>query len=446
MARAGDTIFALSSGPGRAAVAVFRLSGPGAAAAIERLSGAAPGTARQAVLRLLREPRRGEAIDRGLVLWFPAPARFTGEDMAEFQVHGGRAVAAAMVEALAAVEGVRPAEPGEFSRRAFEHGRLDLTEAEGIADLVAAETAAQRRQALRQADGALSELYETWRRGLIEASARVEVEIDFSDEDLPENLSDAVRPYILRVCDEIAQHLDDDHRGERLRDGFYVAIVGPPNAGKSSLLNRLAGRDAAIVSALAGTTRDVIEVHLDLGGYPLILADTAGLRESLDAIESEAVRRALARAEAADLKLLVFDGASWPALDPATAALIDQGSVVVVNKADLIDGCRLPDLEAAAGLLLSCKTGAGMAELVEILTGAAQARIEPAATPALTRARHRAALEDCRDALTRFCAGGAHELAAENLRLAVRAVGRVTGRVDVEEILDVVFRDFCIGK
>ncbi|MAN79235.1 MAG: tRNA uridine-5-carboxymethylaminomethyl(34) synthesis GTPase MnmE, partial [Magnetovibrio sp.] len=300
----GHTIFALASGGARAGVAVIRLSGPGAAAALTALAPGKPlADPRRAVLRALRDPATGEVLDQALVLFFPGPGSFTGEDVAEFHLHGGPAVVEGVLAALGQVAGLRPAEAGEFTRRAFLNGKLDLTQAEAIADLVAAETSEQRRQALDQAAGALGQIYEGWRARLIAAIAHVEAGIDFADEDLPEDIDRAARDALAALAGEIAAHLDDGRRGERLRAGVHLALLGRPNAGKSTLLNLLAGRDAAIVSETAGTTRDVIEVHLDLGGVPVIVADTAGLRDSADAVEREGVRRAAARADWADLKL-----------------------------------------------------------------------------------------------------------------------------------------------
>ena len=399
-----------------------------------------------AVLRRFRKPRSGESIDRGLALWFPAPESATGEDVAEFHIHGGPAVVAALADALAALPGLRPAEPGEFTRRAFAAGRLDLTEAEGIADLIAAETEAQRRQALRQMEGGLHTLYEGWRGSLLEAMAHVEATLDFSDQDLPDDAAAVVDPRLAALETEIAAHLDDDRRGERLRAGFSVAILGAPNAGKSSLLNRLAGRAAAIVSARAGTTRDVIEVHLDIAGWPVTIADTAGLRESTDEVEGEGVRRALAQAESADLALVVLDGARWPAVDRRSLALASDASLLVLNKIDLLPGAPPATVEGRAALPVSCRTGAGIDTLVASLAAAIEGCYPIAAEPALTRARHRQALADCRAALARGRAQPADERLAEELRLAATALGRITGRVDVEDMLDIVFRDFCIGK
>ena len=457
----GDTIFALSSAPGRAGVAVVRVSGPEAGAALEALAGPRP-PERRAALARLSDPRSGAAIDRGLVLWLPGPRSFTGEDMAELHLHGGRAVIAAALEALAALPGLRPAEAGEFTRRAFDNGKLDLSEVEGLVDLIAAETEAQRRQALRQMEGALSRRTEDWRTGLIGALAHAEAAIDFPDEDLPQDLQNRLTHNILMLQREVAQHLDDRHRGERLRDGLHVAIIGPPNAGKSTLLNALARRPVAIVSEVPGTTRDVIEVHLDLGGYPVTLADTAGLRapesevaesETAEpeagqaAVEAEGIRRAHARAAAADLKLAVFDLREAAALDPVTLALVDADTLVVLNKCDLVSDPEPMDVGGRPGWPISAKTGAGMAALLARLEAEVEARLGGGgASAAVTRVRHRRALEDCAAALERAVAACAPELVAEDLRLALRALGRITGRVDVEDVLDAIFRDFCIGK
>lgn len=449
-----DTIYALSSAPGRAGVAVVRLSGPGAGPALEALAGRLP-PPRQAARALLRgapsDNGAGEILDDALVLWFPGPASFTGEDVAEFHIHGGRAVLAALFAALRARPGLRLAEPGEFSRRAFANAKLDLTQAEAIADLIDAETEAQRRQGLAQMQGELGRLYEAWRQDLLRALAHLEADIDFPEEDLPEGVTAAVAPQMRALQAAIGAHLADNRRGERLRDGIGVVILGAPNVGKSSLLNALARREAAIVSDIAGPTRDIVEVHLDLGGYPVVLADTAGLRETADRIESEGVRRALARAESADLKLLVIDAASWPTLPPATAALLDADTLLIANKTDaapLPPGARY---QGRPVLPLSVATGAGLDELLKSLSAEIAARYGrqhgQGGNATLTRARHREALEHCHASLARFLAnGGDAELAAEDLRLAARALGRITGSVGVEDILDIVFRDFCIGK
>ena len=442
----GDTIFALSSGGGRAAIAVVRVSGPAAGDALARIGGEPLPAPRQATLRRFRQPESSETFDQGLALWFPAPGSATGENMAEFHVHGGPAVLAALFDALTALPGLRPAEPGEFTRRAFEAGRLDLTEAEAIADLVAAETEAQRRQAHAQMDGSLHRLYDGWRGRLMALRANVEAAIDFSDQELGEDPMAAAAPGLAALEAEIAAHLDDSRRGERLREGFCIAIVGAPNAGKSSLLNRLTGREVAIVSTRAGTTRDVVEVRLDLAGWPITLADTAGLRESRDEIESEGVRRALARAASADLSLVVFDGALWPEADLQSVALLGETALPVLNKTDLLSGPAPAAIAGHTALGVSCLTGAGFEALLETLVDEIARRYPAGGAPVLTRARHRQAVSECRDALARAIAGPADERLAEELRLAAWALGRITGRVDVEAVLDLVFRDFCIGK
>lgn len=446
------TIFAQATAPGKAGVAVFRLSGPQSGRVLADLTRQALPSPRRAVRRTLWEAGNGcsEPIDQALVIWFPAPASFTGEDVVELHIHGGPAIAIALARELKNTHGLSLAGPGDFTRRAFEHGKLDLTEVEGLADLVAAETEAQRRQAMRQAGGALSRLYDGWRDSLVNALARLEAAIDFPDEDLPPDLVPAVDRVLRETEEVIGLHLDDGHRGERLRDGLSIAILGPPNAGKSSLLNRLARREAAIVSAQAGTTRDVIELYLDLGGYPVTLADTAGLRATADDIEAEGIRRALDRAASADLKLLVLDGTALgtetPLIDSETAKLIDADALLVLNKADLA-AREVPRQIAGHPLLaVSAKTGQGMDVLVEALATTAGARLALGATPALTRERHRAALERCQAALLRGADAELPELKGEDLRLAVQALGEITGRVDIEEILDRIFREFCIGK
>jgi tRNA modification GTPase len=442
-----DTIFALATAPGRGGVAVLRLSGRGAGPALSAVAGGVP-PPRVARRATFRDPASGETLDDGLSLFFPGPKSFTGEDVAEFHVHGGRAVVEALLEALGNIPGLRLAEPGEFTRRAFENGKLDLTAAEGLADLVAAETAAQRRQAQRQLAGALGRLYQGWRERLMRSLAHLEAEIDFPDEDLPVAAWQRMHGEVVELRAEIVAHLADDRRGERLRDGVSVAILGPPNAGKSSLMNALARRDVAITSAIAGTTRDVIEVALDLAGYPVVLADTAGLRPATDAVEAEGVRRAQARAAAADLRLVVID-ASKPEEATLLGDAVTAETVVVANKIDLEpkDGGAWADrLGAGPAVRLSVATGAGVRELLGRLEAAVAARLSAGGAPMITRARHRAALQDCVGSLDRAAASGRIELAAEDLRLAARALGRITGQVGVEDILDIIFREFCIGK
>jgi tRNA modification GTPase len=451
-----STIFALSSGRPPAAIAVVRISGPQAGTALKVLIGRVP-EARKAMLARVREPASGEIIDEALALWFPAPHSETGEDVAELQLHGGQAVIAGVLEALGRLESCRLAEPGEFTRRAFENGKLDLTEVEGLADLIAAETAAQRRQAYRQLKGLIGDRAEAWRRRLIEALALVEARIDFSDEaDVPENLVEPALQAARGLRDEIAAALSDAARGERLREGLVVAIAGPPNAGKSTLLNRLARREAAIVSPYPGTTRDVIEVHLDLGGYPVTLLDTAGIRDGDDPVEQEGVRRARDRAAAADLVLWVTDlSARDEGAGPAGADLRPAELWLVQNKIDLLPATNADPSESECkdrinrSLTISARTGAGMDVLLAALTAHAKDYFAATESAFVTRARHRQALQETVVALDRALdetSHGREELIAEELRSAATTLGRLTGRVDVEDILDVIFRDFCIGK
>jgi tRNA modification GTPase len=451
-----STIFALSSGRPPAAIAVVRISGPRAGGALKALIGRVP-EPRKAALARVRDPASGEVIDEALALWFPAPHSETGEDVAELQLHGGHAVIAAVLDALGAIDGCRMAEPGEFTRRAFENGRLDLTEVEGLADLIAAETPAQRRQAYRQLKGLIGDRAEAWRQRLIEALALIEARIDFSDEaDVPENLVEPALRAARELHDEIATSLADGGRGERLRDGLVVAIAGPPNAGKSTLLNRLARREAAIVSPYPGTTRDVIEVHLDLAGYPVTLLDTAGIRDSNDPVEQEGVRRARARAAMADLVLWVTDAsADGGAAGEAATQVPNTELWWLRNKIDLAPDACIGRNESHAqnginrSFTISASTGVGMDSLVDALAAFSQGFFAASETTLVTRVRHRQALQETVFALERALAQreeGREELIAEELRSAATMLGRLTGRVDVEDILDVIFREFCIGK
>jgi len=452
-----ETIFALSSGAGRAGVAVIRLSGPMAGSTLCTLLGrdTLP-KPRQAVYAPIRDPQSGERLDDAVAIYFSGPASFTGEDVVELHTHGGRAVIDGVLECLSRQPGLRIAEPGEYTKRAFENGKMDLTAAEGIADLIDAETAAQRRQAVRQMAGELGALYEDWRARLMKALAHIEADIDFPDEDLPDGIVPVVRGDLIAVGEAITRHLADNRRGERLREGFQIVILGAPNAGKSSLLNRLAQRDAAIVSEIAGTTRDMIEVHLDLGGFPVTMVDTAGLRESGDVIETEGVRRATARADNADLRLVVIDRDDWPTIDPEAARLIDGSTILLINKVDDLAADTIPKVwngTSAGGaklelpvLPISAMTGQGMESLLQLLETRVKEGLDFAGPVPLTRLRHRRALESASDHLDRGMKTDIAELAAEDVRLAVREIGKITGRVDVEDLLDIIFGDFCIGK
>jgi tRNA modification GTPase len=447
-----STIFALSSGRLPAAIAVVRVSGPQAGVALEKLIGRVP-EPRKAALARVRDPRSAEPIDEALALWFPAPHSETGEDVAELQLHGGHAVVAGVLDALDTIPGCRMAEPGEFTRRAFEAGRLDLTEVEGLGDLIAAETPAQRRQAFRQLKGLIGDRAEAWRRRLIEALALVEARIDFSDEaDVPEDLVAPALNAAQQLREEIAANLADGRRGERLREGLVVAIAGPPNAGKSTLFNRLAGREAAIVSPYAGTTRDVIEVHLDLDGYPVTLLDTAGIRDSGEPIEQEGIRRARERAASADVVLWVVDVSGVSPGERSPTPDVESSELWIVgNKIDLASqGGPSGNSEEGFMFSLSAEHGTGLVGLETALANYARSFFAGAESGIVTRARHRLALEETVTALDRALAEGRHggreELIAEELRAAATVLGRLTGRVDVEDILDVIFRDFCIGK
>ena len=441
-----NTIFALATAPGRAGIAVFRISGPEAGTALKAITAQTNiPEARSAIRCRMVKADSGDLLDDGLAVWFPGPASFTGEDVAELHIHGGRATVEAIASALASLPELRLAEPGEFSKRAFLAGKIDLTEAEAIADLIDAETDAQRRQALAQLGGGLSERLEAWRVDLVEILAHTEAWIDFPDEDLPADVEQAARQRIETLASDISAFMNDNRRGERLRDGLQVALLGAPNVGKSSLLNAIATRDAAIVSDTAGTTRDVIEVHLDLGGWPVTLADTAGLRDAADTVEQEGVKRALDRAESADVCLVLFDVTTAP--DAQSLGLLTRpNAIAVLTKEDLRTQSAARDLPEAA-VSVSAKTGEGLPGLLSRLEKEAAAVMETSGRPApLTRLRHRTALAECEDALFRAVQADVLELAAEDLRLAARAIGRVTGRVDIEDLLDVIFSDFCIGK
>lgn len=447
--REAPTIFALSTAPGRAGVAMIRVSGP-AAGLVLNVMAAPRGKPRVAVGRRLVHPRTAEPLDHGIAIWFPGPRSFTGEDVAELQVHGGHAVVKCVLAALAEVPGCRLAEAGEFARRAFDNGKIDLAEAEGLADLIDAQTEAQRRLALRQASGAVSQHYESWRAELIDAIALVEAAIDFSDEADVEAVTYVQAEGIVRsLSAALSHHLDDGHRGEILRDGLRVVLAGPPNVGKSSLLNALARRDAAIVSEEAGTTRDVIEVRLDLEGLPVIVSDTAGIRE-IDAhalVEREGIRRTLARAHDADLVLWLIDAQAPLVALPEELKPVADRTLLVLNKSDLLGHgvpASLPDDLVA----ISAKTGDGLGALSQRLAEIAHDRIGTGQDLVVTQVRHRAHLEMAVANLRTFLDGSREqiELRAEDLRQAANALGRITGRIDAEQVLGQIFGRFCIGK
>lgn len=427
---------------------MVRISGPQAGQVLDLMARPRP-KPRVASGRRILHTSTAEVLDRGVVLWFPAPKSFTGEDVAELQLHGSVAVVRAVLAALALVPGCRPAEPGEFARRAFDNGKIDLVEAEGLADLIDAETEAQRRQALRQSQGALSSLYESWRASLIEASALVESAIDFSDEgDVAYDAFNAGKAVITDLAKAMRHHLDDGNRGEIVRSGFRVVLAGPPNVGKSSLLNALARRDAAIVSEEAGTTRDVIEVRLDLEGLPVIVSDTAGIRDTDGKVEREGIRRSLAHAADAELVIWLTDiHAPEPLLPPPLRDIADR-ILLVVNKIDLAADAAQPSLPDDM-IAISVKTGGGLDVLTSRIGAIARARVgNGAEDPVITQDRHRRLIEASITDIEAFLAGDANhvELRAEDLRRAAASLGRITGRIDVEDVLDGIFSRFCIGK
>ncbi|KAK9762807.1 mitochondrial splicing system protein [Basidiobolus ranarum] len=472
-----DTIYALSSGMGKAGVAVIRVSGPGASKCINKLTKSfnplkdittALPPSRKAVFRKIVHPTTGETLDHGIIVWFPGPNSFTGEDIVEFQVHGGNAVVKGILSALGQLEDYRPAERGEFARRAFENDKLDLTEVEGLADLLNAETEVQRRLALRQAGGALKGLYENWRSGMIKNLALVEAIIDFGeDENIEDGIYNQVHDAISSMYLSITEHMNDNRRGEILREGIHIAILGLPNAGKSSFLNRIAQRDVAIVSHIPGTTRDVVETTLNIGGYPVVLGDTAGLRDTDNLIEAEGVSRAKKRIQQADIKICIVDVAALvkheaifdldKLLGPIVINEVDKNTILLLNKSDEVENsAAIQQLREIITKRLgssfiwdiSCKTGKGidgfLKGFTEILESSYGTMV--AESPLITQARHRVHLEDCIDALERFLGQEDIVLGAEDLRHATNAMGRITGRIDVEEVLDVIFQEFCIGK
>jgi tRNA modification GTPase len=434
-----STIVAAASGPGPSGVAVIRVSGPRAGDTVIRLCGSLP-RPRLATLKTVRDAQ-GEALDKALILWFPAPNSFTGEDVCEFHVHGGRAVIGDVIAACLAIDGVKLAKPGEFTRRAFENGKMDLSAAEGLGDLIEAETRAQRRQALRQMEGALAQEVTLWRAHIIDALADAEGDIDFPDEDLPPGLNTRARLRITQLRDLLAKHVTEADRAIRVRDGFRVAILGAPNAGKSSLFNALAQREAAIVSSIAGTTRDVIEARLILSGAVVWIADTAGLRESSDSIENLGIERAYDQARSADLRLgVITEEAERAALIPH----MKETDIWVLAKADLVDWTSSLENE----VVISSQTGAGIEALETVIAARATGDLATSDGALLTRLRHREAVKDTIEALDRALVADGHapELIAEDLRLAARALGQIIGHVDMEEVLDRLFAQFCIGK
>ncbi len=442
------TIYALSSGPGISGVAVIRLSGQETSKVIKLLTGKVPPNPRVATLRKIRKINTSELIDEGLILWFPGPESYTGEDMAEIQVHGSKAVVDALHTSLSDIENCRLAEPGEFTKLAFQNGKINLLEAESIADLISSETEIQRQQAIKIMNGKSADEFNFLREKLLKILSHIEAKIDFPDEDLPNNILDEIKISSDEVINKIKKILNDQKVGERIREGFKIAILGPTNAGKSSLINHLSNRDVAIVSEIAGTTRDVIETHLNIDGYPVIISDTAGIRDSKDEIENKGIKLSLNRAEEADLKLVVVDPKSLDFTD-VLKDLLEENAILVINKSDLLEKDIDPEIKKTNHVLISIKENKNIEELILKIKNNLKNKFITSDDILITRERHRQHLKQCLDHLNNFNQKKKIEdfdTAAEDLRLATRHLGMIVGKVDVEEILGSIFNDFCIGK
>ena len=442
------TIYALSSGPGISGIAVIRISGQKTSEAIELLTGKGVPKPRVATLRKINKINTSELIDEGIILWFPGPESYTGEDMAEIQVHGSKAVVDALHTSISSIKNFRLAEPGEFTKLAFQNGKINLLKAESIADLISAETEIQRQQAIKIMNGKSADQFNFLREKLLKILSHVEAKIDFPDEDLPNDILKEIKKSSDEVLTNIKKILDDQKVGERIREGFKIAILGPTNAGKSSLLNHLSNRDVAIVSEIAGTTRDVIETHLNIDGYPVIVSDTAGIRESKNEIEKKGIKLSLIKAEEADLKLVVVDANNLDFTD-VLKGLLDENTILVINKQDLLNGNIDPEIKKLNHVLISIKENLNIDELIMKLKDKLKNKFITSADILITRERHRQHLQQCLDHLENFNKKNEAEdfdKAAEDLRLATRHLGMIVGKVDVEEILGSIFNDFCIGK
>jgi len=442
------TIYALSSGPGISGIAVIRISGPETSKAIELLTGKNVPKPRVATLRNINKINTSELIDEGIILWFPGPESYTGEDMAEIQVHGSRAVIDALHTSISNIENCRLAEPGEFTKLAFQNGKINLLKAESIADLISSETEIQRQQAIKIMNGKSADQFNFLREKLLKILSHVEAKIDFPDEDLPNDILEEIKKSSDDVLKNIEKILNDHKVGERIREGFKIAILGPTNAGKSSLLNHLSNRDVAIVSEIAGTTRDVIETHLNIDGYPVIVSDTAGIRESKNEIERKGIKLSLNRAEEADLKLVVVDAKNLDFTD-VLKGLLDENAILVINKSDLLEGDIEPEIKKLNHVLISIKQNLNIDELILKIKDNLKNKFISSDDILITRERHRQHLEQCLEQLKNFNKKKEVEdfdKAAEDLRLATRHLGMIVGKVDVEEILGSIFNDFCIGK
>ena len=442
------TIYALSSGPGIAGIAVVRVSGKDTSKVIKLITGKDLPAPRVATLRKMNNINTNELIDEGLIIWFPGPQSYTGEDLVEFHVHGSRAVVTALHASISEIENCRLAEPGEFTKRAFQNGKINLIKAESIADLISSETEIQRKQALEIMNGKSSDKFNSWREKLLKILSHIEAKIDFPDEDLPENIIFEIKKTSEQVSNEIKKILEDEKVGERIREGFKIAIVGPSNAGKSSLLNYLSKRDVAIVSEIAGTTRDVIETHLNLDGYPVVLSDTAGIRDSKDEIEKRGIKLALKRAEEADLRLVVIEPKNLD-FTGFLKGLFDENSILVINKSDLLQKNLDEQIKKLEHVLISIIKNSNLDILINKIKNKLKNKFISNEDILITRERHRQHLKQCVDHLKNFSKKNKNDdfdKAAEDLRLATRHLGMIVGKVDVEEILGSIFNDFCIGK
>jgi tRNA modification GTPase len=442
------TIYALSSGPGVSGIAVIRISGQETSKAIELLTGKPVPNPRIATLRKINKINTSELIDEGIILWFPGPESYTGEDMAEIQVHGSKAVIDALHSSISNIENCRLAEPGEFTKLAFQNGKINLLKAESVADLISSETEIQRQQAIKIMNGKSADQFNFLREKLLKILSHVEAKIDFPDEDLPDDILKEIKKSSDEVLINIEKILNDQKVGERIREGFKIAILGPTNAGKSSLLNHLSNRDVAIVSEIAGTTRDVIETHLNIDGYPVIVSDTAGIRDSKNEIEKKGIKLSLNRAEEADLKLVVVDAKNLDFTD-VLKGLLDQNAILVINKSDLLKGDIDPEIKKLNHVLISIKENLNIDELILKIKNNLKNKFITSDDILITRERHRQHLEQCLEHLKSFNKKNDVEdfdKAAEDLRLATRHLGMIVGKVDVEEILGSIFNDFCIGK
>ena len=442
------TIYALSSGPGVSGIAVIRVSGKHTAEVIKKLTRSNLPSPRVATLKKFNKNGKKEVIDEGVILWFPAPNSYTGEDLAEFHIHGSRAVISAMHVAISEIKGCRLAQPGEFTKRAFQNGRINLLKAESIADLISSETEIQRKQALKIMNGKSSKKFLSWREALLKSLSHIEAKIDFPEENLPKNLLKQIQKNTSKVINEIKKTLDDQKVGERIREGFKIAIVGPPNSGKSSLLNYLSKRDVAIVSEIAGTTRDIIETHLNLDGYPVIVSDTAGIRNSKNEIEKKGIKIALKRAEDADLKLVIVSSKSV-VFNSVLKNLLNKDAILVINKSDLMKQKPKIKNDKYDHILISIKKNKNLNQLIKKIKSKLKNKFANSQDILITRERHRQSLLNCLNHLERFKKKNSindFDKAAEDLRLATRHLGMIVGKVDVEELLGSIFNDFCIGK